>query len=133
VFESDQKYRIDVGADQFLAKPIQADELMKLLQQHLRVEWIYADPIPSTITAKASTLNDSSKDANLKLLKLEIIPTPPEILQNLIEFARRRNLRELIKQADLLESEFSGFAQQMRLLAKTYQEQELFQIINQFS
>jgi hypothetical protein len=94
----------------------------------LPIEWIYAEPI----ILKASILNDSSKDANLELLKLEIIPPTPEILNHLIELARRGNLRELIKKADLLESEFSGFAQQMRQLAKTYQEQELFQFINQF-
>jgi signal transduction histidine kinase/CheY-like chemotaxis protein len=128
VFASDQKYSIDVGADRFLAKPVQADELMNLLQQHLLVEWIYAEPI----TSKASISKASSKDANLELLKLEIVPPPPEILNHLIELARRGNLRELIKQADLLESEFLDFAQQLRQLAKTYQEQELFQFIHQF-
>ena len=121
VFESDQKYSIDVGADQFLAKPIQADELLSLLQQYLPIEWIYAEP-------KSIDSTDKPLDKCLEL----IIPPPPEILQHLVELARRGNLRKLIKQADLLESEYSSFAQQIRQLAKTYQEQELFQFIHQF-
>lgn len=130
VFEADQKHSIQVGADSFLAKPVQVDDLMQLLQLHLKVEWIYA---------KASDINRhsfsaTSKDPNLNLAKLKenIVSPPFEVLQHLTELARRGNLRELTKQADLLEVEFSDFAQQIRQMAKSYQEQELFKFINQF-
>ncbi len=136
VFEADQKNSIQVGANNFLAKPVQFDELMSLLQLHLKVEWIYAE----SSNINLNSFKPMQKDPNLQLnrqltrqlTKEDIISPPSEILQHLIELARRGNLRELIKQADLLEPEFSDFAQQIRQMAKSYQEQELFKFISQF-
>jgi len=125
VFKSDQQLSIDVGADHFLAKPVQADELMSILQYHLKLEWIYAE---ESLTSSSNSL----KVANSGVIKEEIISPSTEVLKPLLELARRGNLRELVKQADLLESEFSDFAHQIRHLAKNYQEQELFKFINQF-
>ena len=122
VFDSDQQHSLDVGADDFLAKPVQANELMNLLQQYLRIEWIYGETV---IDSKVSAFSISSG--------AEQITIPPSwVLKHLLELSRRGNLRELIKQADLLEPEFSNFSQQIMLLAKSYQEQELFKFINQF-
>jgi CheY-like chemotaxis protein/nitrogen-specific signal transduction histidine kinase len=115
VFESDQQLSINVGADNFLAKPIQADDLLNLIQQHLKVEWI---------TAATTEVKPSQSE--------EIIPPSAWVLNHLLELARRGNLRELAKQADLLEPEFANFAEQVIQLAKSYQEQELFNFINQF-
>jgi len=115
VFESDQQLSINVGADNFLAKPIQADDLLNLIQQHLKVEWI---------TAATTEVKSSQSE--------EIIPPSAVVLNHLLELVRRGNLRELAKQADLLEPEFADFAEQVIQLAKSYQEQELFNFINQF-
>ncbi len=115
VFESDQQLSINVGADNFLAKPIQADDLLNLIQQHLKVEWI---------TAATTEVKPSQSE--------EIIPPSAVVLNHLLELVRRGNLRELAKQADLLEPEFANFAEQVIQLAKSYQEQELFNFINQF-
>lgn len=115
VFESDQQLSINVGADNFLAKPIQADDLLNLIQQHLKVEWI---------TAATTEVKSSQSE--------EIIPPSAVVLNHLLELVRRGNLRELAKQADLLEPEFADFAEQVVQLAKSYQEQELFNFINQF-
>jgi signal transduction histidine kinase/DNA-binding response OmpR family regulator len=125
VFKSDQKLSIDVGANNFLAKPVQADELISILQYHLKLEWIYAEE-------SLGSLNNSLIATNSSVVKEEIIPPSTEVLKPLLELARRGNMRELVKQADLLESEFSDFAHQIRHLAKNYQEQELFKFINQF-
>ncbi|AFY74018.1 signal transduction histidine kinase [Synechococcus sp. PCC 7502] len=116
VFESDQQQSINVGADYFLTKPVQAEELLYLLQIYLHVEWIYADTPAATIL--------SSK---------VIVPPAADVLNHLRELLRRGNLRELIKQADILEPEFADFAQQLRQLAKTYQEQALVKFMQQFT
>jgi flagellar biosynthesis component FlhA len=86
-----------------------------LIQQHLKVEWI---------TAATTEVKSSQSE--------EIIPPSAVVLNHLLELVRRGNLRELAKQADLLEPEFANFAEQVIQLAKSYQEQELFNFINQF-
>jgi len=125
VFKSDQKLSIATGADNFLAKPVQVDELLSILQYHLKLEWIYAE---ESLTDKSNPL----QVGDLDITNEEIIPPSAEVLKPLLELARRGNLRELAKQADLLEAEFPDFADQIRHLAKNYQEQELFKFIYQF-
>ncbi len=120
VFESDQKHSLEIGANGFLPKPVEADVLLDLLQRLLRIEWIYNE--------KSSFSNSASNPLKTK----QILPPSSEVLHHLIQLARRGNLREIIKQADILEPEFADFAFQIRHLSKKYQEQELYQFIHQF-
>ncbi|MCP4141844.1 MAG: response regulator, partial [Chloroflexi bacterium] len=48
VYEADQKKSQAIGSDAFLPKPIQAETLLELLQQHLNLTWLYWDNIRET-------------------------------------------------------------------------------------
>ena len=63
VAQMDQQMSLEAGGDDFLAKPVQAQELFKLLEQHLELTWQYeevsvTDPTPITeiISPPASEL-----------------------------------------------------------------------------
>ena len=43
IFESNQQEAIDSGANVFLPKPVQADQLFRVLQKSLKLEWIYEE------------------------------------------------------------------------------------------
>ena len=46
VFEPDQQRARVAGSDAFLPKPIQADKLLALLSDLLRVDWVMCEPAP---------------------------------------------------------------------------------------
>jgi CheY-like chemotaxis protein len=52
IFESNQQEAIDAGANVFLPKPVQADQLFKIIPQYLQLEWVYKElspPRPKTL------------------------------------------------------------------------------------
>ncbi|BAU14530.1 integral membrane sensor hybrid histidine kinase [Leptolyngbya sp. NIES-3755] len=59
VFDIDRQQAQQAGCDDFLPKPIQAEELLDQIQQHLQVTWIYEEntqpePLPVPLTAQDS-------------------------------------------------------------------------------
>lgn len=42
VYESDRHKSLEAGGSEFLPKPVQVDDLLRILQQYLELEWIYA-------------------------------------------------------------------------------------------
>ncbi|NJM45834.1 MAG: hypothetical protein HC860_06370 [Alkalinema sp. RU_4_3] len=41
VFQLDQQHSLDLGANDFLPQPIQISDIVRLLEHHLQVDWIY--------------------------------------------------------------------------------------------
>jgi CHASE2 domain-containing sensor protein/nitrogen-specific signal transduction histidine kinase/ActR/RegA family two-component response regulator len=41
VFQRDRQHSLDLGANDFLPQPIQISDIVKLLEHHLQVDWIY--------------------------------------------------------------------------------------------
>ncbi|MGK7904041.1 MAG: CHASE2 domain-containing protein [Hormoscilla sp.] len=41
VYESDRRKSLEAGGSKFLPKPVQVDDLLRVLQQYLELEWIY--------------------------------------------------------------------------------------------
>ena len=63
VFEVDQHKSLDAGADEFLSKPVQADELIDMLKVHLGLTWTYEAPSENSIdplTEPSVVINDES-------------------------------------------------------------------------
>ncbi|WP_392534260.1 response regulator [Nostoc sp. C117] len=55
VFESDQHKSLGVGADDFLPKPVHADDLLQKLEKYLQIEWVYETvpekPVSATLNS----------------------------------------------------------------------------------
>ena len=119
----------EVGANGFLAKPLDFEKLLDLLSQYLELEWIYRehDPVISNnqIISAESILAPNSGFT---------IPNQ-EQLNMLLDLALRGDIREILSQTILLEanSQLVPFCKKLRQLAETCQMKKLKQFLYQYS
>jgi len=109
VFEHSQKESAAAGSDDFIPKPVCAEELLRKIQHHLRLEWEYAAPAETTI-----------QDGARK--QPEVAPAADE-LATLVDLARKGQIVALRQQIDRIEStceEYAPFAAEVRRLAKEF-------------
>jgi len=122
VFEQDQYQAFAAGGNEFLPKPIQAGQLFKLLEKHLKLEWIYQAP-------HADTESRPMPGATLAIPE-------PERLRHLQDLALKGNMRAMIQQLDHLESEdpqWQPFSQMLRQWAKGFRDQEILNFLKEHS
>lgn len=112
VFETDQHKSLAAGADAFLPKPVQTDELLNLLKEHLNLEWLYETPM------KPETTDNASPNQLL-------IRPPAEILAQLSILTRKGDLDNLVQLAQHLDTQYQNFAQTVISLAESFQVKEL--------
>jgi CHASE2 domain-containing sensor protein/nitrogen-specific signal transduction histidine kinase/DNA-binding NarL/FixJ family response regulator len=113
VFESDRQRSIDAGANAFLPKPIQIDELLRLLQTHLDLKWIYEE-----ITDISQNIQPSDT--------LELMEVPSyEVLSELHHLALMGNLEGIKKYIEPLRT---GNAQLTAFTGELYQLADSFQV-----
>jgi CheY-like chemotaxis protein len=133
VFESDQHESLEVGGNDFLPKPVQADELFQKLQKHLKLEWIYDLPQSQEEVNETQNLKVTSADSSLADTCL--ISPPPEEIEKLFELAMRGNIKGIREQAQklkLLDEKFILFAEQLEQLAKSFQIEKIREFIQQY-
>ncbi|MFN6484931.1 MULTISPECIES: response regulator [unclassified Nostoc] len=132
VFESDQHESLEVGGNDFLPKPVQADELFQKLQKHLQFEWIY------DVTQSQEGVKENQ---NLKVISVDLVsntcfisPSPEEI-EKLFELAMRGNIKGIREQAQklkLLDEKFIPFTEQLEQLAKSFQIEKIREFIQPY-
>jgi signal transduction histidine kinase/DNA-binding response OmpR family regulator len=121
VFEIDQDKSIAAGGNTFLAKPVQAEDLLDQLQAQLNLEWIYesADPVreqPSETTT-------------------EIIAPDVETLQRFVQHIDEGDLFKLQEEAIALaqsQPQYAAFAQEITQLAETFQSKKLTALMQKY-
>ncbi len=117
VAQLDQQMSLDAGGDDFLAKPVHADDLFKLLEEHLELVW------------KVEEIADESvSDPG------EVVPPPVADLNALLELAQEGRLKKLVEAVENLEQKnslYQPFAQQISQLAKQFQSEQIEQLIRQ--
>jgi PAS domain S-box-containing protein len=120
VFETDQYRSLEAGANAFIAKPVQATELLQNLQQYLELEWVYeANEAPLAI----------GSDTN------ELISPPATSMEILYELAMKGNFREIVNQAVLLEQidpKYIPFTKRLHQMAKDFQDEEILRFIQSY-
>jgi len=128
VFETDQHRSIQAGGNEFLSKPVQVDELLQQLERHLGLTWIYKQS-----QAEAQVTNNLVK---VNSQADSLIPPSSEVLQELITLANKGNFNAIIRWADQLETtdpNFATFANQLRQLARQFDEDVILSFLNQYS
>jgi signal transduction histidine kinase/CheY-like chemotaxis protein len=114
VAQLDQQMSLTAGGDDFLPKPVHAEELFNLLANYLNLSWIYAEPEP-----------DAKSDQPL-------IPPPAEDLQQLLELLENglfKKLTEAAEQIGQKSDRYQPFIQQVLQLAKQFQEEKLEELL----
>lgn len=133
VFKSDQHESLEVGGNDFLPKPVQADELFQKLQKHLQFEWIYDLPERQEGVKETEILKVTSVDSSLS--DTYLIAPPPEEIEQLFELAMRGNIKGIREQAQklkLLDEKFIPFAEQLQQLAKSFQIEKIREFIQPY-
>jgi|GEM_PF-1007361 len=133
VFKSDQHESLEIGDNDFLPKPVQADELFQKLEKHLQFKWIYDLPHSQEAVKETETLKVASVDSPLP--NTYLIAPPPEEIERLFELAMRGNIKGIREQAQklkLLDEKFIPFAEQLQQLAKSFQIEKIREFIQPY-
>jgi CheY-like chemotaxis protein len=120
VFETDRNNSLAAGADDFLPKPIQLDDLLKLLEKYLGIEWIKKD----IYKADSPHLSNSSE--------LDFFVPPLSEIDKLLDLVMRGNIKGIQKILNELEKtdvKFMPFAIKIRHLANNFQLKKIKDLI----
>ncbi|OCR02621.1 hybrid sensor histidine kinase/response regulator [Oscillatoriales cyanobacterium USR001] len=122
VSEIDQQKSLDMGGDDFLVKPVDAEELLTLIAKHLQLTWKY------DLTELSTNDNETST------LTIELIPPSAIDLQILLELAQDGLLRELVENAQEIGRKnvvYQLFIQKIVQLAKQFQTEKIEELIQE--
>jgi CHASE2 domain-containing sensor protein/CheY-like chemotaxis protein len=126
VFEVDRYRSLQAGANDFLPKPIQIDDLLKLLEKYLQLEWIYEE---------TTSQEQKSPHRASDVAKTELIPPPAAELHKLLDFAMRGNIQGieiLLDELERLDKKYLLFTTKVRQLADNYQIKNIREFIKSF-
>lgn len=127
----DQQKSLDAGGDDFLAKPVQAEDLFKLLEKYLNIAWIYKNIDAN----KPSTESVVTEDYPQKTTRSDIlIPTQDE-LAKMLELTQQGRLKKLTEFVNSLEKNnpgYSPFLSPIIGLSQKFQLEKIEDLILQF-
>jgi CheY-like chemotaxis protein len=124
----DRDRSLAAGANAFLPKPIQLDELTMLLEQCLALEWLYEDSsVPTNQITNLVRPAPSSPS--------EIVPPDTETLKQLYHLAMMGHLKGIEDRLEaLLEKnpQLAAFAVELKQLAGNFQNKKILQLLQSF-
>jgi CHASE2 domain-containing sensor protein/nitrogen-specific signal transduction histidine kinase/ActR/RegA family two-component response regulator len=118
VFKSDRQHSLDLGASDFLPQPIQIADIVKLLERHLQVDWIY------------QTTPSSQPDPP----RLESIAATPDmmVLEQLYHLAMMGDLEAIadsLGRLQKMDSRFEAFASQLQVHIDGFQTKKVRELL----
>ena len=121
VYEMDKQQSLVAGGNDFLSKPVQAEELYVLLAKHLDLSWVYAEThiVPTTTVAIQA--------------ESEIVRPPASELANLLEYARKGQMKGIEQELEKLTSDakYQPFVNQLNQLVQEFNIQKIRQFLQQ--
>jgi len=118
----DQQQSLAAGGDDFMTKPVQADELFKLCEKHLEIEWVYEESTQSSLELSIG-LESQMIPADAKM----VIPDQ-RMIANLLELSQDGRLQKLAEVATALEQQdqsYAAFVNHILELTSEFQVEEL--------
>ncbi|MEG4171285.1 MULTISPECIES: ATP-binding protein [unclassified Microcoleus] len=129
VFNFDRQNSHEAGCNEFLAKPIQVEELLELLKNYLQIEWIYDQP---------ADLENEQREGFTNLLNIQsgelVIPPSTELLA-LFNAARIGDIEVVEQEANRLkqiDGNYHTFANKILEFAKNFEEKELLAFVKKY-
>lgn len=129
IFDITRQKNQVAGGDDFLAKPVQAAEIYRLLSKHLKLSWIYAEtqkekvrshqPLSPGVSPKPETTG-------------EIIVPPVDDLAMLIEYAKKGQIKGIQKELEKIykmNDKYKPFVNHLNQLVKTFNIKKIRQFL----
>ncbi len=116
--EQKQKESLDSGADDFIPKPVQVDELFEKMAFYLNLDWEYKEK--------------SKPISKRKIQKEKIVYPSKEALGKLYDYALQyeyQGLDEELKIITKQDKRFSPFAENIRQLVEDYRMDEIIELL----
>lgn len=122
VAQADRDMALKAGADDFLAKPVEANELFDLLAVYLELEWRY-----ESVNENAQTLNPIQPSDEI------VLPDAIEMmaLLELAQLADLKQLRTRVEQLAQVDGRYIGFITPILHLAKQFKAEEIEDLLEQ--
>jgi signal transduction histidine kinase/ActR/RegA family two-component response regulator len=120
-YQSDRRLASAAGCDDFLAKPIQIEELLYKLKLHLSLDWLYRG-------------DDMSQDPPVPSTAAPMIRPPPDCLEELAAFARMGDLRGLQDRLETLVESDAGyipFAAHLQALSREFRLGDIKKLLSE--
>lgn len=122
VAQADREMALKAGGNDFLAKPVEANELFNLVATYLELEWHYEDAQDSLSVEQMPSSN-------------EVVLPPREQLAELLELAQQANLpqlRERVEQLSRSDQRYAGFVAPILQFAKQFRAEEIESLLEQY-
>jgi len=132
VYKTDIQKSLDAGANDFLAKPIQASDLLEKLQKHLNLQWIYEQKGENK-TADTCALDIGSK--NSLSCASKIVPPSADTLLKLYELALKGRVQAIKQELERLTQknpELTAFSKEINQLSQKFQIEKIQKFIRNF-
>jgi signal transduction histidine kinase/DNA-binding response OmpR family regulator len=128
IFDINRQKNKLAGSDDFLAKPVQAAEIYRLLSKHLKLNWIYAE------SQKEKVHQPLSLGISLKpeITTGEIVVPPVEDLAKLIEYAKKGQIKGIQKELEKIykmNEDYKPFVNHLNQLVKSLNIKKIRQFL----
>jgi signal transduction histidine kinase len=113
----DQQQSLDSGGDDFMTKPVQAEELFNLCEKYLEIKWVYESD-QSSVNPLIQTDAQAAK----------IVIPSQEVIAELLELSQDGRLQKLTEVATGLEQQdqsYAAFVKHILELTSNFQVEEL--------
>jgi CheY-like chemotaxis protein len=117
VSQADQQMSLAAGGDDFLAKPVNAEDLFKALAQHLQLTWNYEEVVNTVVSSVSEIMTPAATE-----------------LQALLELAQQGRFKNLVLMAEQIgqqDERYQPFIQQVLQLANQFQLKQVEELIQQ--
>jgi PAS domain S-box-containing protein len=127
VYEQDRKDSLLVGCNDFIAKPIQSDELLEKLRLYLELEWKYQEDTSNLPNQSLETVSEYDK-------KIPMIAPSPKLAEALYQLAMKGDVGKLMEEAKELQSDeqLAPFADELLQLANNFKVRKIRELIKPF-
>ncbi|WP_162182959.1 hybrid sensor histidine kinase/response regulator [Neosynechococcus sphagnicola] len=118
-FDNDQRRSLAAGCNDFLAKPLKAEELIERLQQHLGLEWQYAEMIPERSEFYERGIHGADQEGE------PCIVPPRDTVAQLYQLALIGDIKGILEQTTHLADAYAPLASEIHQLAKGFQVKKI--------
>ena len=128
-FDQDRKDSLAAGANFFLPKPLELEQLLNTLQKALKLDWKYA------VETTAKSISLDPEDTTSPTSRKSIVPPDKETLEKLYHLTMMGDLNGLGGMLDQIEQEpeLVAFSTEVRSFIERFQTKQIREFIKSFT